>query len=185
MPPKKTTAPTTPTRKPKPLAKLPSLSYHHPPPPWVNKSASRFWWSTAHQPGHSNYAAIQKPVVPEEVHKPDVFYGSNTCKLQPFLVQCTLNFHNHPDTFTSDSDKVTFALSYLKGTTLDWFKLSLTSGKSLPWLNNYSNFIRELKNNFKPNDPKGKAEANLKNLKLYDNQCIMKYLVDFNYLDHK
>ena len=73
-------------------------------------------------------------------------------------------------------------LSYLKGTALDWFEPSLTSGKSLPWLDDYSNFIGELKNNFRPHDPKGKAEADLKNLKMHDNQCIMKYLVDFNCL---
>ena len=53
-----------------------------------------------------------------KVREPDVFDRSNTRKLQPFLVQCTLNFHNRPDAFTSDSDKVTFALSYLKGTML-------------------------------------------------------------------
>ena len=54
-----------------------------------------------------------------KVHELDVFDGSDTRKLQPFLIQCTLNFCNHPDTFTSDSDKVSFALSYLKGTALD------------------------------------------------------------------
>ena len=48
----------------------------------------------------------------------DVFDGSDTHKLQPFLVQCTLNFRNHPDAFSTDSAKVTFALSYLKGTAL-------------------------------------------------------------------
>ena len=117
-----------------------------------------------------------------KVHELDVFNGSDTRKLQPFLVQCTLNFHNCPDAFTSNSDKVTFALSYLKGTVLDWFKPSLTSGKSPPWLNDYSDFVGELKNNFGPHDPEGEAEADLKNLKMCDNQCIMKYLVDFNRL---
>ena len=117
-----------------------------------------------------------------KVHEPDVFDGSDTRKLQPFLVQCTLNFHNHPDTFTSNSDKVTFMLSYLKGTVLDWFKPSLTSGESPPWLDDYSDFVRELKNNFRPHNPEGEAEANLKNLKMHDNQCIVKYLVDFNHL---
>ena len=112
----------------------------------------------------------------------DVFNGSNTCKLQPFLVQCTLNFHNHPDAFTSNNDKVTFVLSYLKGTMLDWFKPSLTSGKSPPWLDDYSNFIGELKNNFGPHDPEGKAKANLEKLKMRNNQRIVKYLVDFNRL---
>ena len=98
------------------------------------------------------------------------------------MVQCTLNFHNHPDAFTSNSDKVTFVLSYLNGTMLDWFELSLTSSESPPWLDDYSDFVGELKNNFGPHDPEGKAEANLKNLKMHDNQCIMKYLVDFNRL---
>ena len=78
-----------------------------------------------------------------KVRKLDVFDGSDTCKLQPFLVQCTLNFRNHPDAFSTDSAKVTFALSYLKGTALDWFKPSLTSGLNLAWLNNYSNFVSE------------------------------------------
>ena len=112
----------------------------------------------------------------------DVFDGSDTHKLQLFLIQCTLNFCNCPDAFTSDSDKVTFTLSYLKGTVLDWFEPSLTSGKSLPWLDDYSDFIGELKNNFGPHDPEGEAEADLENLKMCDNQRIVKYLVDFNHL---
>ena len=65
---------------------------------------------------------------------------------------------------------------------LDWFKPSLTSSKSLPWLDDYSDFVGELKNNFGPHDPKGEAEADLENLKMRNNQCIMKYLVDFNRL---
>ena len=66
-----------------------------------------------------------------KVHEPDVFDGLDTCKLQPSLVQCTLNFRDCPDAFSSDSAKVTFALSYLKGTALDWFELSLTSSLNL------------------------------------------------------
>ena len=97
-----------------------------------------------------------------KVQEPDVFDGSDTRKLQPFLVQCTLNFRNHPDAFSTDSAKVTFALYYLKGTALDWFKPSLTSGLNLAWLNNYSDFISELKKNFRPHDPKAEAEADLK-----------------------
>ena len=73
-------------------------------------------------------------------------------------------------------------LSYLKGTALDWFEPLLTSGESPPWLNDYSDFVGELKNNFEPHNPEGEAEANLKNLKMCNNQCILKYLVDFNHL---
>ena len=49
-------------------------------------------------------SSLKKFAARTKVCEPDVFDGSNTRKLQPFLVQCTLNFHNHPDTFTSDSD---------------------------------------------------------------------------------
>ena len=124
----------------------------------------------------------KKSTARTKVREPDVFDGSDTRKLQPFLVQCTLNFHDCPDAFTSDSDKVTLALSYLEGTVLDWFEPSLTSGESLPWLDDYSNFVGELKNNFGPHDPEGEAEADLENLKMHDNQHIVKYLVDFNCL---
>ena len=68
------------------------------------------------------------------------------------------------------------------GVNMSQFELSLTSGKSPPWLNDYSDFVGELKNNFGPHNPKGEAEANLENLKMRDNQCIMKYLVNFNRL---
>ena len=83
---------------------------------------------------------------------------------------------------TSNSDKVTLMLSYLKGTALDWFEPLLTSSESPPWLDDYSDFIGELKNNFRPHDPKGKAKADLENLKMRNSQRIMKYLVDFNCL---
>ena len=117
-----------------------------------------------------------------KVQEPDVFDGSDTRKLQPFLVQCILNFRNCPDAFSTDSVKVTCALSYLKGTALDWFKPSLTSGLNLTWLDNYSDFILELRKNFEPHDPKGKAEADLENLCMHDNQRIVKYLINFNQL---
>ena len=112
----------------------------------------------------------------------DVFDGLDTCKLQPFLVQCTLNFRNCPDAFSTDSAKVAFALSYLKGTRLNWFEPSLTSTLNLTWLNDYSNFVSELRKNFRLHDPEGEAKANLENLCMRENQCIVKYLVDFSHL---
>ena len=117
-----------------------------------------------------------------KVHEPDVFDGWETCKLQPFLVQCTPNFRNCPDAFSNDSAKVTFALSYLKRTVLNWFELLLTSSLTPTWLNDYSDFVLELKKNFRPHNPKCKAEADLKNLYMHKNQRIMKYLVNFNHL---
>ena len=124
----------------------------------------------------------RKPSIQARVREPDQFDGSDTCKLQPFLTQCLLNFHNHPDAFSNDSAKVTYILSFLHGTVLDWFKPTLTSGCYAPWLTNYSAFISELRNNFGPHDLEGEAEAGLENLHMRDNQRITKYLVEFNRL---
>ena len=117
-----------------------------------------------------------------KVWEPDIFDGSDTHKLQPFLVQCTLNFRNCPDAFSTASAKVTFALSYIKGTALNWFEPLLTSGLNQAWLDNYSNFVLKLRKNFRPHDPKGEAEADPENLHMRNNQRIVKYLVNFNWL---
>ena len=118
-----------------------------------------------------------------KVREPDTFDGSDARKLQSFIVQCTLNFHDRPDAFSSDSAKVNFALSYLKGTALDWFEPGLTSMDPPPdWLDSYSDFLSKLKSNFGPHNPEGKGEAELENLQMRDNQRITKYTVEFNHL---
>ena len=40
-----------------------------------------------------------------KIQEPDTFDGSNSHKLQLFLVQCTLNFWDCPDAFSSNSAK--------------------------------------------------------------------------------
>ena len=116
------------------------------------------------------------------VQDPNPFDGSDTQKLQPFLTQCFLNFRDRPDVFTDDSAKVTYTLSYLKGTVLDWFEPSLTSGNDISWLSDYSEFVSELHIHFGPFDPEGEAKAELENLCMCDNQRITKYLVEFTRL---
>ena len=50
-----------------------------------------------------------------KVWEPDVFDGSDTRKLQAFLIQCQLNFNSKPQVFQTDASKVNYAISYLKG----------------------------------------------------------------------
>ena len=107
-----------------------------------------------------------------QVWEPDPFDSSDTYKLQPFLIQCFLNFRDQPDVSTDDSAKVTYTLSYLKGTALNWFEPSLTSGIDIPWLSDYSKFVSKLYSHFGPFDPEGEAEAELENLHMCDNQRI-------------
>ena len=117
-----------------------------------------------------------------QVPEPDSFNGSDTQKLQPFLTQCFLNFRDRPNVFADDSAKVTYTLSYLNGTALDWFEPSLTSGNDVPWLSDYSKFVSELLSHFSPFNSEGEAKAELENLCIRDNQRLTKYLVEFNRL---
>ena len=121
-----------------------------------------------------------------KVHEPDMFDRTDLRKLRAFLVQCELNFQDCPKAFTFDRARVTFAQSYLKGMALEWFKLDLlnsTNPCACPlWMDNYAQFISELKSNFGPHDPIGDAEHQLDNLSMKEGQKINKYVVEFNCL---
>ena len=117
-----------------------------------------------------------------KVREPDVFDGSNTKKLWAFLIQCQLNFNSKPWVFWTNASKVNYTISYLKGTVLDWFKPGLMSDDPLDWISNYSKFTSKFKCNFRPHNPKGDAENELKALWMKDDQQMVKYFVDFNHL---
>src|SRR6266571_8943947 len=52
------------------------------------------------------------------VHEPEQFDRSDPHKLHVFLVQCNLNYQDHPLAFHNDHAKVIFVQSYLKGMVL-------------------------------------------------------------------
>ena len=62
-----------------------------------------------------------------KVHEPNQFDSADSHKLWTFLVQCELNFSDHPRAFQMDPTKVTFTQFYLKGITLKWFEPDLNS----------------------------------------------------------
>jgi len=121
-----------------------------------------------------------------KVREPDTFDGTDPCKLRAFLVQCELNFQDRPKAFASDRARVTFAQSYLKGMALEWFEpdlLNSANPRARPlWMDNYAQFVSELKSNFGPHDPVGDAEHQLDNLSMKEGQKINKYVVEFNRL---
>ncbi|KAG6327023.1 hypothetical protein ID866_12066 [Astraeus odoratus] len=91
-----------------------------------------------------------------KVHEPDTFNGTDPKKLHEFLVQCKLNFCNRLQAFCSDAQKVSFALSFLKGIALTWFEpnlLDATPGADPAWADDYSEFVIELTTNFGPHNP--------------------------------
>jgi hypothetical protein len=131
------------------------------------------------------HQAAPRPEPPRrKVREPDQFDGSDPRKLRTFFVQCEINFNNRPRSFPTDTDKVTFVTSYLKGPALDWFEPDILrshrQGRRPPWMDNYPRFVRELERNFGPHDPVGDAEEQIFNHVMKDGHKIGKYIIDFN-----
>ena len=121
-----------------------------------------------------------------KVQEPNQFDRMDPCKLQVFLIQCKLNFQDHPRAFSMDHPKVTFAHLYLKGMALEWFKPNLLQMENptlcSAWMDNFHEFILELQTNFGPHNPVGDAEYQLDHLMIKDGQHINKYVVEFNHI---
>src|SRR5882724_3093285 len=101
-----------------------------------------------------------------KLQEPNPFDGFNSQKLRTFILQCKLNFRDHPDQFQDDTTKVNYILSHLKGSTLDCFKPALLDPIEPIWLSDLNLFIEELETNFGTYDPVGKAEAELEGLRM-------------------
>ena len=118
------------------------------------------------------------------VRPPDTFDGSDQKKLQNFLLLLSIFFQSQPRRFSTDQHKVLFAISYLKGTPLDYFGPGIQAadlGEPEPlWLDDYPEFVRELKDNFGDQDPKGTAQTRLATLYMKHDQKFAEYLVKFN-----
>lgn len=120
--------------------------------------------------------------------KPDPFDGKDDSKLNTFLLQLGIYFRSNPDAFPSDIDKVHFALSYLKGTALEFFEpelLQIEENGEPDWLEDYSQFVQELRTNFGPYDEAGDAEAKLSKLHMDDGKRVTEYITEFNRLSTK
>jgi len=121
-----------------------------------------------------------------KVREPDTFDGTDPKKLRTFLVQCELCFQDRAKAFRLDRAKVTFAQSYLKGMTLEWFEPDLlNSGNPADhprWMDSWVHFVAELQSTFGPHDPIADAEHQLEHLRMKDAHRITRYIVDFNRL---
>jgi Retrotransposon gag protein/Zinc knuckle len=114
--------------------------------------------------------------------EPDTFDGSDPKKLNNYILLCNLFFRSN-SAYDDDSTKVNFALSYLRGTALEYFEPSILDADEVPdWMDNWSAFVRTLRVQFGPIDPTADAEDSIDNLKMQDNQHIVKYNVEFNRL---
>ena len=135
---------------------------------------------TPQAPPHSNQSERNN------VRDPDQYDGSDTTKLRSFFAQLELVFKARPRTFATEEKKVTYAISYLKGTALQWFEPYLLEGSNSAnppvFMTDYEAFQEELSLNFGPYDATGAAEHELENLQMAENHRIAKYITQFNRL---
>ena len=106
-----------------------------------------------------------------QVKQPDTFDGSDPKKLNNFILLCNLYFHNNP-AYSEDDAKVTFSLTLLWGTALEFFEPMLSTDQNLSWENDWKDFICVLCNQFRSINPTADAEDNIDNLRMKDNQLL-------------
>jgi hypothetical protein len=123
--------------------------------------------------------SVVKPCVP------DVFDGSDPNKLEMFTFQCSMYITACAKEFPDDITRVMFAMSYLKGSPLDWFQTELShtinqGGKFPNWFDSYHKFVAELQRLFGPQDPITDAMNALEGLRYKDSTKATRYTIDFN-----
>jgi len=113
---------------------------------------------------------------------PDIFDGSDPYKLNHFLFQCRLFFRTNPSQFSTNEEKINFALTYLSGVAQDWFEVTLQQedlSYSQPWLSTWHLFVDELRIHFGLLDPVGDAANLIDNLCMKPGDKIATYNVEF------
>ena len=115
------------------------------------------------------------------VKQPDTFDGSDPKKLNNFILLCNLYFWNNP-AYADGRSKITFALTLLRGTALKFFEPLLMTNEALAWEDDWEEFTKLLCSQFGPLDPTADAADCIDNLKMKDNQCILKYNIEFTHL---
>jgi hypothetical protein len=117
-----------------------------------------------------------------KTHDPDPYDGSDPTKLHAFILQCKLMFRAHPCDFQDDVVKITYAVSWLKGTTLCWYELNLMLNKHqlLQYALDWDTFEETLKTTFREPDPVQTATYKLNSFQMQDYHHITKYNIKFN-----
>jgi hypothetical protein len=103
------------------------------------------------------------------------------------LVSCNNAFRADPDTFRLHDKRVSYALSYLRGSAQHHFDTQLEDEDEVDfippgWLHDWPCFVEELREMFGDPNAEATAEVELDGLRMRTNQKFADFLVDFNTL---
>ena len=118
-----------------------------------------------------------------KVNSPEEFDGRSLRKLKSFLVSCNHAFRADPDTFHPHDKRVSYALSYLRGSAQRHFDTQLEDEEDanfMPpdWLHDWMRFVEELHDMFGDPNAEATAEADLDGLCMRTNQKFADFLVE-------
>jgi Retrotransposon gag protein len=109
----------------------------------------------------------QPPTAPLEakVNSPEPFDGSSATKLRDFLTQVRLVIDLQPSRFQSDTIKVKYASSFLRGSAFSWIQSYLDNDDPPAWMGDFSLFAAEITRVFGDPDIIGSATRSLRKLR--------------------
>jgi hypothetical protein len=119
-----------------------------------------------------------------KLRDPDTYDGTNPEKLQNFLFLCSLAFKSKAKTYKSNTAKIYFALSFLRGAALEYFEPAVMADypnkdDQPVYLLYWVEFVEELKSNFGTASPEEDAETALEELKMEKHHQATRFFISF------
>lgn len=111
-----------------------------------------------------------------KVSNPEYFSGQRN-KVTTFITQVKMVIGLQPSRFPSENSKVLYAASYLRDTAFLWFQPYLASEKPPTWMNDFTEFCKELRSMF--GDPDEVATAERQLYSLHQRGSAASYVADF------
>jgi len=116
------------------------------------------------------------------VKEPDLFSGGSPNKLWAFIFQCQIYFRACEGEFQEDTEKIFFAISYLRGMALDYFEPFINETKayqSFDFLEEWSAFVQKLSNLFGPYLPEDDDEDAIIAIPFPNDGKAVNYFIQF------
>ena len=114
--------------------------------------------------------------------EPDLFSGGSPDKLCAFIFQCQIYFRACEEEFREDIDKIFFAISYLRGIALDYFKPYVNEPDPLQdfdFLNSWPAFVQKLSNTFGSYSPEDDDEDAIATIPFPHDGKAVNYFIQF------
>ena len=116
------------------------------------------------------------------VKEPDLFNGGSPDKLRAFIFQYQIYFCACEEDFQEDTDKIFFAISYLRGIALNYFEPYINEPDPLQdfdFLDSWSAFVQKLSNTFGSYSPEDDDEDAIVSIPFPHDGKTVSYFIQF------